>query len=230
MFSFCPPLAFLRGGDIPRHRTSEQNPVVLQDTHQRLFSISFRTPSPSDATFSTQIFPQKESQHDFESSFYRPPPHYHLLQDEHFRVDSGEGTWYLWGGKTVQLKKGDRIVVPARRWHTFDVAPDSKEPLAVSYYYDKEYVEMEETFFRNVLSYFADCRRAGVSPSIFQIMVFAMHNWMPIALPVPGPECFNLLLNTILMVSIGCVGQFLLGYKASYPEYEDEEQKRGKND
>lgn len=176
--------------------------------------------------FGTQTFPLKQAEHGFESSFYMPPPHYHLLQDEYFHVESGEGIWHLWGGKTVRLKKGDDIVVPQGKWHTFDIAPESKEPLCVSYRYDAEMAEMEERFFRNVLPYFADCRKAGRSPSVFQLMVFAMYNWMPIAVASVGPEWFNLVLNTVLMVMIGCVGQFLLGYKPSYPEYYNEKMAR----
>lgn len=224
MFKFTAPLAFLRRAEPPRTSTWNENPVVLEDTHDRPFSIEFGTPTESPSTFSgTQTFPQKQARQGFESSFYMPPPHYHLLQDEYFHVISGEGIWHLWGGRTIRLKRGDEIMVPAGKWHTFDVAPESTEPLAVAYRYDAEYAQMEERFFRNVLPYFADCRKAGLKPSIFQLMVFCMHNWMPIALPVPGPQWFNFLVNTVLMVVLGSVGQFLLGYKTSYPEYYREE-------
>lgn len=230
MLNIPPPLAFLRSSDPPRTTTKHQNPILLQDTHDRQFSIGFGSPDKSSpAMYGYQTFAPKQA--NLEPSFYMPPPHYHLLQDEHFHVHSGEGIWHLWGGRTVRLSKGDDIMVPAGKWHTFDVAPESEEPLTVSYKYDAEYPEMEDRFFRNVMSYFADCRRAGRKPSVFQLMVFSMHNWMPIGLPVPGPERFNFVVNTILMVVMGCIGQFLLGYKASYSEYYDEgDDARGKEE
>lgn len=166
-----------------------------------------------------QVFPGKKSGTTEELSWWIPPPHYHLLQDEHFKVESGEGVWHLWGGKTVHLKKGDEIIIPARKWHTFQKTEGSEEPFSVLYQYDKEYAEMEESFFRNCFTYFEDCRKGGAEPSIFQLGVFAVHFWMPIALPVPGPEWFNFVVSTVMTVLLGCIGQYVLGYKASYVEY-----------
>ena len=221
------PLAFLHSRGPPRTTTKHQNPCVLEDSQDRSFLIEFYTPKPPGAFFSKQVFPRKNDRRDGELSLFNPPAHYHLLQDEYFKVESGAGIWYLWGGKTVHLKKGDEIVVPALKWHRFEGAADSEEPFTVLYRYDREYAEMEERFFRNTFSYMEDCRKAGMEPSIFQMMVFCMHNWMPLALPVPGPEWFSLVVNTILMVVVGCVGEFLLGYKASYPEYYSENAKMG---
>lgn len=218
------PLAFLRGRSPPSTRTAHQNLIPMEDTHKRPFEIEFHIPTPA-GTVTKQVFPLKHVGASIEPSFYRPPAHYHIWQDEHFTVMSGEGTWYLWGGKTVHLKTGDEIVVPAWKWHTFDITPESKEPLAVAYRYNKEYSEMEERFFRNMLSYFGDCQRAGTKPSVFQIMVFSMHNWMPIALSVPGPEWLDLVVSVVFLLVVGFIGEFLPGYKASYPEYYAEEKK-----
>ena len=127
----------------------------------------------------------------------------------------------------MRLEKGDSLMIPARKWHRFESAPDVDEPLVILYRYDKEYPVMEEVFFRNVFTYFDDCRKAGVDPSVFQLLVWCRHCWMPMGLPIPGPEWFNLLGNTVLMFVFGFIGEFLLGYKATYPEYYDEKAKQG---
>lgn len=217
---FFAPLAFLRSRSPPRTTNKHQNPCILADSHDRSFSIEFYTPTPPGAFFSKQVFPPNNSdRRDGGPSLFNPPAHYHLLQDELFKVESGAGIWRLWGGRTVRLEKGDETVVPALRWHCFESAPESDEPLKVLYRYEREYAEMEECFFRNTFSYMADCRKAGMQPSIFQMTVFCMHNWMPLAVQVPGPEWLNLVVSTIIMLVVGFVGEFLLGYKASYPEY-----------
>lgn len=223
---FTAPLAFLRGRVPRRTMTWHQNPYTMEDSQDRTFSIEFYTPTPPRAYLSKQVFPSKKVQGHDSLSLFNPPPHYHLLQDEYFRVASGAGIWHLWGGKSVHLKKGDEIMVPPWKWHWFESAPHSEELFSVMYRYDAEYAEMEERFFRNIFGYQEDCRKAGIKPSIVQLLVFCMHNWMLPGFPISGPERLNLLVNTTLIFVIGGFGQFLLGYKAFYPEYYPEDGNR----
>jgi len=84
---------------------------------------------------------------------------------------------------------------------------------------------MEERFFRNVLMYFGDCQKHGIKPSVIQLMVFSMHNWMPVSLGIGFSEKLDLAVSLIFMVVTGLVGEWLLGYRASYEEYYDDRTK-----
>ena len=198
------PLAFLRGRGPPRTTTHHQNPCAFEDSQDRSFLIEYYKPTPEFPFSFKQVFPPREDG----------------------KVDAGRAIWYLWGGKTAHLKKGDEISVPMWKWHWFEADPDSEEPFSVLYRYDKEYTSMEERFFRNQLSYLSDCRRAGISQSMFQVMVFCMHNWMVLEIISIGPDWFRFVPNTMLMVVLGSIGEFLLGYQASYPEYYSENEKK----
>lgn len=187
--------------------------------------IEYYQPTPEFPFSFKQVFPGRKAGLAHEPSLFRPPPHYHWFQDEHFKVEAGRGIWYLWTGETVRLKKGDEIMVPMWKWHWFEADPDSEEPFSVLYGYNKEYTAMEARFFKNQFGYMNDCHRAGVNQSIFQLMVFCMHFWMPIAIISIGPESFKFAVNSLLMLVIGSIGEFLLGYQVSYPEYYSEGKK-----
>ncbi|KAK7225358.1 hypothetical protein V2G26_013361 [Clonostachys chloroleuca] len=170
------------------------------------------------AFFNKQTYPTQDNKRHSEETVWHPPPHYHLLQDEYFTIVAGGGTWHLWN-KSVHLTKGDEIVVPARAWHWFESDPSVDEPLEIAVNYEAGYEAMEERFFRNTFGYVADCHEQGISPSIVQLMVFFMYNTMPPGIKTPGPEWLNMWFNTVFMYVVGSAGQFLLGYRASYPEY-----------
>lgn len=89
----------------------------------------------------------------------------------------------------------------------------------ISAKYTPDDLEMEERFFRNVFGYFDDCRKAAVSPSIFQLCKFLDDAYMPIAV-TPGPEWIAKWADWAFMVVMGrYVGGWVLGYQATYPEY-----------
>ncbi|KAH8811237.1 hypothetical protein F5884DRAFT_268214 [Xylogone sp. PMI_703] len=223
------PLSFLRSHGPPRGITKHQNPCLHPDTLGRLFHLEFYHVSVADSQtffFNKQAYPPHNIKTLNQTTLYHPPAHYHLLSDEYFTVTTGAGTWYLWD-KAVRLNKGEKITIPARTWHRFEGDPSLDDPLTIEVRYDPSYAAMEERFFRNVISYLADCHKFGVSPNVFQMMVFFMHNMMPPGIRTPGPEWLNLLLNTTFMFVIGGIGEFLLGYRASYPEYYDENVKAG---
>ena len=214
------PLGFLRGRGPTRTKSANLNPVKLSDTAHRSFHLEFCHLETKDirSFFNKQAYPTHDHECHSEATAWHPPPHYHLLQDEHFTVVAGGGTWHLWD-RSVHLSKGDVIVVPARAWHWFEGDPSVEEPLEIAVSYQADYEAMEERFFRNTFGYLADCRDQGIPPSVFQLMVFFMHNFMPPGIKTPGPEWLNLLFNTFFMLVVGSIGQFLLGYHASYPEY-----------
>lgn len=215
------PLSFLRFGEL-QHRVPrwQENSIVFSDNQDQTFKIEYYKIPPSEF-FSSQVYPAPKDCGVSATSRWVPPPHYHLLQDEHFKVESGAGIWHLYGGKNVRVNKGETISIKARRYHWFEPAPDIDEPLAVLYRYDKEYQAMEESFFRNQFAYMEDCKKQGLEMSMFQTMVFCMHNWMPLAVWERRflPEWLNLIISSILMLIMGFIGQYLLGYRASYEEY-----------
>lgn len=214
------PLSFLRGRSPPRTNISSQDRCKLKDTLDRDFYLGFYHQKTTSGTafFNTQAFPPHDSKHEKEITLFHPPAHYHLFQAEYFTVVAGGGTWYLWN-KTFHLSKGDELVIPARAWHTFDGDSSLEEPLIIAVKYDKGYSAMEERFFRNTLGYLSDCHKAGASPSVFQLIVFFMHNQMAPGMKTPGPEWLNLWLNIVFMYVMGGIGEYVLGYSVSYPEY-----------
>lgn len=95
----------------------------------------------------------------------------------------------------------------------------SDEPLVIAAKLAPEESDREEMFFRNVLGYSDDCRKAGVKASVFQLQLFMDSVDSPIAI-CPGPEFIAWWVDWVLMVAMGrVVGKWLLGYRASYVEY-----------
>jgi mannose-6-phosphate isomerase-like protein (cupin superfamily) len=175
---------------------------------------------PGDKHLGRQVLPPDNKLKDGSKSFMAPVSHIHLLQDEIFHVKSGEGIWYMRGRKPIRMKAGDGpLVVPQFLPHRFENVPGSTEPLVIEYNYDASMREMEMRFFYNVFAYLDDCQRAKMAPSILQLCVFCSHCWMPVDLGIPGPDFINLFLSTLFMYTASVIGQYVLGYKASYPEY-----------
>lgn len=232
------PLAFLRGAHPPRTVIKREPRCNLEDSLGRTFKLEFYHDSPPDSKeassfFNRQCFPAHDEQrHGKTTTIFHPPGHFHLLSDEYFYITAGSGTWHLWGGQKVHVKKGEQIMVPRRSWHCFEGDASADDPLTIEVRYEAGYAAMEERFFRNTLGYMADCHKAGIGPSVFQLMVFFMHNLMPPGIVwVPGGkgkgmEMLNLVLNTVFMFVVGVVGEFLMGYRVSYPEYYEEKGKR----
>lgn len=165
-----------------------------------------------------------------QACLYTPPPHYHLLQAEHFLVLSGTGHWHLSKNRTIRLRAGDTISIPALAYHWFENAPDSDEPLEFGYWYTAEYTASEQRFFRNTIGYIADCKRAGLEVSVVQLCVFSLRNWIVIGVVNLGwaPNWVSLVVNTVLTVLVAGWGEFVLGYRASYEEYSREHEKMGR--
>ena len=164
-----------------------------------------------------------------QACLYTPPPHYHLLQAEHFLVLSGTGLWHLSKNRTTRLQASDRISIPALAYHWFENAPGSHKPLKFGYWYKAEYTALEQRFFRFTIGYIADCKRAGLEVSVVQLCVFSLGNWIVVGVVNWGwaPDWVGLVVNTVLTVFVAGWGEFVLGYRASYEEYSQEHEKMG---
>lgn len=209
------PLFFLRGKGPVKSNTANTNPVPLHDTAGRPFLLRFFT--RDGFFFNEHRWGLIDRNRPLEASLFNPPAHYHINSDEHFYITSGGGTWQLWG-RDIYLKKGDHILVPKGKWHRFDEDQTLDEPLVIEVRYEKEQAAMEETFFRNTLTYIHDCVEQNKSPSILQLMIFFIHVEMTPGLRIVPFETLNMWLNLVLMYTLGGFG-YLVGYKASYKEY-----------
>lgn len=216
-------LSFLRT-NTPRTTTAHLNPITYEDGR-----ASQHFHSPSATYMMTDVLPATTPEHG--RSFMNPPLHHHMYQTEDFEVVSGEGRWYL-DGTAVTIRKGDKVHIPRNAFHRFENASEQGQDLVVSFRLDEQDFVAEERFFRNFFGYIDDVRKSGQQPSIFQICRFLYTIDGPLVLPLPGlGQRSNLvarLLNWCFMVVAGVVvGEWLLGYKGSYPEYfRSEEDKR----
>ncbi|KAI9660909.1 MAG: hypothetical protein M1821_009236 [Bathelium mastoideum] len=205
-------LSFMRQ-QVPRTNTASQNPLTYEDGRSKL---EFHT--PSDPYILTNTLPPGET-------FFTPPLHLHLFQTEIFRVESGTAAFYLRPtskdpGRRL-VAEGGTIEIPKRAYHTFENA-STTENLVLSLRFDPQRWEAEESFFRNFSGYLEDCRKAKKSPSPIQVMRMLHENDTPVAVPVPSwcPEWVGTWVSRAFQVVIAVViGEYLLGYKGSYPEY-----------
>lgn len=84
-------------------------------------------------------------------------------------------------------------------------------------------------FFRNIYSYLDDCYNQNVAPSLPQLLLFL--DSAEISLAFPGPAWIARPASYAFGVVMGrWIGQYLLGYSASYQEYwsSDSESKKSK--
>ena len=212
------PLSLLRQRLPHRTTTAHLQTLPLLDFDgEKSFSITFPDHVlPNNPSAIQTLPPNNEGK----TSLFNPPPHYHIVQDEYFRVISGQGVWHLWDDTDIVLATGQEIKVPAQKYHWFQNASDT-EPFVVGHWYDKERPVMEELFFRNTLSYFADCIDAGLQPSKFQLalfgwddlLVFSIVHWKFL------PTTFELVINIAICGIMAFIGRYLLGYERSYKEY-----------
>ena len=80
---------------------------------------------------------------------------------------------------------------------------------------------MSEKFFRNLYSYLEDCGNQKVEPSLPQLLLFLDSAEVSLAFSW-GPDWAMQWASWGLGVVVGrWLGQYVLGYRASYPEYYD---------
>jgi hypothetical protein len=84
---------------------------------------------------------------------------------------------------------------------------------------------LDEIFLRNFASYLMDCERENINPSLFQLLVFLWNADIVLTPPFPVPI---FLLAGLHYFLAHIVGEVLLGYKSTYPEYAHTVLRRGK--
>ncbi|KAH8170685.1 hypothetical protein LIA77_09466 [Sarocladium implicatum] len=210
-------LSFLRAAHPPKTNNAANNPISYDDGRS---SVTFA--EPGSEYIMTHRLPPPSTSHP--PSIVVPPFHYHIYQDEFFRVQSGSGHFYR--GTSPQpfatlSASGQRTAsIKAGRYHRFENA-SSSEDLVVDVHLTPESYEAEQRFFRNFFGYLDDCRRAGQTPSFFQLMVFLHDADTPLAVPVPW-EALGKVLSRLLLWGAAGWGRFVLGYGTSYAEYYEE--------
>lgn len=211
-------MSFIRGRDPPRRRTSHLETVEYED------GISKQIFHPaSDRYIVTHHIPPLLPIR----SMFNPPMHLHLYQSEEFLITSGSGYWYQpthkdhsYHKKLITQHDGP-FFLPAGTFHHFENASDT-EPLVVKIRVEPSMDnDMKEgIFFRNFFGYLEDCRVAKTTPSLFQLELFLHTADGPLAIPIPGPDWLKWWVSRIFMLITGVViGEWLLGYRRSYPEY-----------
>ncbi|GAP88224.1 hypothetical protein SAMD00023353_3000140 [Rosellinia necatrix] len=150
-----------------------------------------------------------------------PPLHLHLLQDEYFQVEQGILGVILDGKQRVVTKDDGILKIGIGQRHRFWSHPSAEESLVFRAWADPckdvDHI-LDINFLRNIAGYLADCHATGLSPSMFQLMLFyhdassllcpPFIDWMPLPL-----------LRFVHYVLAVGIGAWLLGYKPAYPEY-----------
>ena len=122
-------------------------------------------------------------------------------------------------GHTYSSKDG-QFKVEAREYHIFDADFSTNEDVILKVNALPEDGATDERFFRNLFGYLEDCYKAGVKPSMFQMLLFLHDADASIALTkVPGG--FGRFIGKWILGFIGgkVIGEKLLGYRSSYKEY-----------
>lgn len=175
----------------------------------------------------THTIPPETEEHGL--SVLTPPFHYHMYQDEHFKVKRGVGNFYCGLGTTPAAiltggGKQSTTTIKAGRYHRFENASKT-EDLVVDIHLSPVSYESEQRFFRNFFGYLDDCKKARVAPSFFQLLVFLHSADTPLAIPLPW-ESIGRIASRILLTATALCGKWILGYRESYPEYYEESKSR----
>lgn len=212
-------LSFLRGAGPVRTNTAANNPIIYEGGRS---SVSFREPN-SEYCMTHTIPPASE---DNGVSIITPPFHYHIYQDEFFRVQRGTGNFYRgldpkpFAVLSSAPGQPRTASIKAGRYHRFENA-SATEDLVVDVHLAPESYESEQRFFRNFFGYLDDCKRARAAPSFFQLLVFLHSADTPLALPLPW-EGLGRIASRILLTATALWGKWVLGYRDTYPEYYEE--------
>lgn len=218
-------LSFLRGSAPVRTNNAANNPILYE---QGRSSVTFRNPN-SDYLMTHVIPPDSPSNGGV--SIITPPFHYHIHQDEFFRVQKGRGNFYMGvdpspfavlSGPTQSEEEEWKSTakIPKGRYHRFENASQT-EDLVVDIHLAPEAYESEQRFFRNFFGYLDDCKKAKTSPSPFQLFVFLHAADTPLAIPLPW-EGLGKVVSRVLLMTVAFWGKWVLGYRDTYPEYYEE--------
>ncbi|KAI1771738.1 hypothetical protein F4818DRAFT_428908 [Hypoxylon cercidicola] len=152
-----------------------------------------------------------------------PKIHIHLGQNEYFEVHQGTLS-VIRNGIEYALTKDDGVFeIPAGTRHRFWAHPsirDKREDLKFQVWAKPNEVDrgFNENCLRNYFGYLKDCLEHNMTPSVFQMALFGW-SWDTIML-VPPFWMPLWSLRVIQHVAGHWIGKRLLGYQASYPEYD----------
>ncbi|KAF5962960.1 integral membrane protein PTH11 [Fusarium bulbicola] len=211
-------LSFLRSSGPARTQNAQNNPILYEGGKS---SVTFS--GPGSKYIMTHRIPPTNKENGV--SIIAPPFHYHIYQDEFFRVQSGKGNFYRGlDAKPFAVLSDDpdgqaTASVKAGYFHRFENATEDRD-LVVDIHLTPESYENEQQFFRNFFGYLDDCKASGSAPSIFQLLVFLHSADTPLVIPIPW-EFFGRVVSRILLTTAAYWGRFVLGYKQTYPEYYD---------
>ncbi|PCD26476.1 hypothetical protein AU210_012901 [Fusarium oxysporum f. sp. radicis-cucumerinum] len=211
-------LSFLRSSGPARTQNAQNNPILYEGGKS---SVTFS--GPGSKYIMTHRIPPTDKENGV--SIIAPPFHYHIYQDEFFRVQSGIGNFYRGlDSKPFAVLSDDpdgqaTASVKAGYFHRFENAAKDRD-LVVDIHLTPESYENEQQFFRNFFGYLDDCKVSGSAPSIFQLLVFLHSADTPLVIPIPW-EFLGRVVSRILLTTAAYWGRFVLGYKQTYPEYYD---------
>ncbi|KAH0423651.1 hypothetical protein CcaCcLH18_12013 [Colletotrichum camelliae] len=209
-------LSFMRAPHPPRTNSAVKNPILYENGRS---SVAFSAPG-SEYIMTHRLPPTTQANG---VSIIQPPFHYHIYQDEFFRVKSGKGNFFRGVDPkpfvTLSDEPGGQTTasVKAGTYHRFENASQS-EDLIVDIHLTPESYENEQKFFRNFFGYLDDCKSAGMQPSIFQLFVFLHSADTPLAVPISW-QPLGRIASRILLTAVAFWGRWILGYKQTYPEY-----------
>lgn len=219
-------LSFLRAPGPVRTNNAANNPIVYENGRS---SVTFRKPD-SDYLM-THVIPPESKENGV--SIITPPFHYHIYQDEFFRVQKGIGNFYRGldtkpfavlsapsSSSSDEPGVKSTATIQAGRYHRFENASKT-EDLVVDIHLAPEAYESEQRFFRNFFGYLDDCKTAGLAPSFFQLLVFLHSADTPLAVPLPW-EGLGKVASRILLTVTALWGRWVLGYRDTYVEYYEE--------
>ncbi|TXC02880.1 hypothetical protein FocTR4_00015072 [Fusarium oxysporum f. sp. cubense] len=188
-------LSFLRSSGPARTQNAQNNPILYEGGKS---SVTFS--GPGSKYIMTHRIPPTDKENGV--SIIAPPFHYHIYQDEFFRVQSGKGNFYRGlDPKPFAVLSDDpdgqvTASVKAGYFHRFENAAEDRD-LVVDIHLTPESYENEQQFFRNFFG--ADT---------------------PLVIPIPW-EFLGRVVSRILLTTAAYWGRFVLGYKQTYPEYYD---------
>ncbi|KAK8244872.1 hypothetical protein HDK77DRAFT_375363 [Phyllosticta capitalensis] len=212
-------LSFCRPSIPPRTKNADKNLIFYENGKS---SVHFH--APDSGYIMTHTIPPTTPEDG--ASIIQPPFHYHISQNEYFRLQSGTGVFFKGIDPKPFAKLSDQpgapktASVPAGRYHRFENA-STDENLVVDIQLDPEAYENEQRFFRNFFGYLDDCKRTKTNPSLFQLMVFLHSADTPLALPLPN-EWVGIWVSRIFLIVVAYWGKWMLGYKDNYVEYYEE--------
>ncbi|KAF2230699.1 hypothetical protein EV356DRAFT_508329 [Viridothelium virens] len=211
-------LSFLAAKSPQRTRVAHQNPFPLEDGRSKCEFTS------KDSKYSVKQWCPAGSR------IMNPLLHIHHSQTENFYVREGTGVWTMpyhddptkrrfTVSASAKSEEDRKVFIPLGEYHRFENL-DPNQVLVIEASYDRPEYESEEMFFRNFLTYLSDCEKARMAPSVYQLNAFLHQFRCPPALPVPGPKWVKYWYSCFMCWFQGVVvGQWILGYETTYPEY-----------